>query len=160
MQVCSIVIHLLDGGILGVPAGVYLLLHLPSDAHREPTRSLRLGLLADACAGFLGGLSGGFAAFPRAFVSIWCGFKVWDKAGQRGVYQPFILDMQPITLVVIDLMRPSTWPAQLDWKTLARVPAALLSARLGLRIFRRLSDRQFSCAVNVLLVLSGIGLLI
>jgi uncharacterized protein len=194
MLVCSIAIQLfsvatlwrsidwrslpifLIGGILGVPAGVYLLLHLPTDAYRDaigglliayggylllrwPTPALRMGPLADACAGFLGGLSGGLAAFPGAFVTIWCGFKGWDKARQRGVYQPFILGMQPITLLVIYLMRPSSSIAmQLDWKTLTFVPAALLGAWLGLCIFKRLSDRQFELAVNLLLIASGVGL--
>jgi len=118
-----------------------------------------MGPLADACAGFLGGLSGGLAAFPGAFVTIWCGLKGWDKARQRGVYQPFILGMQPITLLVIYLMRPSSSIAmQLDWKTLTFIPAALLGAWLGLCIFKRLSDRQFELAVNLLLIASGVGL--
>jgi hypothetical protein len=43
---------------------------------------------------------------------------------------------------------------QLDWKVCAFVPAALL----GLRIFKRLSDRQFDFVVNALLIASGIGL--
>src|SRR5262245_37483264 len=184
MLVCSIAIQLLSvsalwrsidwgslpiflvGGIVGVPVGVYLLLHLPTGAYRDvigglliayggylllrgPTRSLRLGPLADACAGFLGGLTGGLAAFPGAFVTIWCGFKDWDKARQRGVYQPFILGMQPIALVAIYLMRPTSLGApQLDWKSLAFVPAALLGAWFGLSIFRRLSDRQFEIEIG------------
>jgi hypothetical protein len=168
----------LIGGVLGVPAGVYLLLHLPTDTYRDaigglliayggylvlrlPIRSLRRGRLADACAGFLGGLTGGLAAFPGAFVTIWCGFKDWDKARQRGVYQPFILGMQLVTLVAIYIMRPtSSTTAQLDWSTLAFVPAALLGAWFGLRIFSRLSDRQFEIAVNALLVVAGVALIL
>ena len=75
------------------------------------------------------------------------------------MYQPFILGMQPITLLVIYLMRPSASIAmQLDWKTLTFIPAALLGAWLGLCIFKRLSDRQFELAVNLLLIASGVGL--
>jgi uncharacterized membrane protein YfcA len=196
MIVCSIAIQLLSvaalwraidwrnlgifliGGFLGVPAGVYLLLHLPTASYRNvigslliayggylllrwPVRALRMGPLSDACAGFLGGITGGLAGFPGAFVTIWCGLKGWDKARQRGVYQPFILGMQPVTLVAIYLMRPSSsTQAQLDWKVLAFVPAALLGAWFGLRIFKRLSDRQFELVVNALLILSGIGLIL
>jgi uncharacterized membrane protein YfcA len=47
---------------------------------------------------------------------------------------------------------------QLDWKTLTFIPAALLGAWLGLCIFKRLSDRQFELAVNLLLIASGVGL--
>ena len=168
----------LVGGFLGVPTGVFLLLHLPAAAYRTviggmlvaygcylllrwPVRSLQTGPLSDACAGFLGGITGGLAGFPGAFVTIWCGLKGWDKARQRGVYQPFILAMQPVTLLAIHLMRPSYQAqAQLDWKVFAFVPAALLGAWFGLRIFKRLSDRQFELVVNTLLVLSGIGLIL
>ena len=196
MIVCSIAIQLLSvaalrhsidwrslriflvGGVLGVPAGVYLLLHLPTGAYRNvigglliaygsylllrwPARPIRSGPLSDACAGFLGGVTGGLAGFPGASVTVWCGLKGWDKARQRGVYQPFILCMQPLTLIAIYLMRPSSSSAtQLDWKTLAFVPAALLGAWFGLRIFKRLSDRQFELFVNGLLILSGIGLIL
>jgi uncharacterized membrane protein YfcA len=168
----------LVGGVLGVPAGVYLLLQLPASTYRHviggllivyacylllrrPGRILRSGPLGDGCAGFLGGVTGGLAGFPGAFVTIWCGLKGWDKARQRGVYQPFILAMQPVTLLAIHLMRPaSSTVTQLDWRTMTFVPAALLGAWLGWRIFKRLSDRQFEVAVNVLLVLSGIGLIL
>ena len=70
--------------------------------------------------------------------------------------------MQPVTLIAIHLMRPSSSAAQaeLDWKVFAFVPAALLGAWFGLRIFKRLSDRQFELVVNTLLVLSGIGLIL
>ncbi len=141
------------GGLLIVYGG-YLLL-------RWPVRAFRIGTAVGRCAGFLGGLTGGLAGFPGAFVTIWCGLKGWDKARQRGVYQPFILCMQPVTLIAIYLMRPSSpTRAQLDWKTLAFVPAALLGAWFGLRIFKRLSDRQFELVVNALLILSGVGLIL
>jgi uncharacterized membrane protein YfcA len=168
----------LVGGVIGVPAGVYLLLHLQTSAYRDvigalliayggyllvrnPVNKLRTGPLSDACAGFLGGLTGGLAGFPGASVTIWCGLKGWDKVRQRGVYQPFILGMQPVALIVIALMRPASASAtQLDWKTLAFIPAALLGAWFGLRIFQRLSDRQFELTVNGLLIVSGIGLIL
>jgi uncharacterized membrane protein YfcA len=69
--------------------------------------------------------------------------------------------MQPVTLITIHLMRPaSSAQGQLDWKMFAFVPAALLGAWFGLRIFKRLSDRQFEFVVNALLIASGIGLVL
>src|SRR5262249_20164915 len=107
------------------------------------------------------GLTGGLAGFPGAFVTIWCGLKGWDKAHQRGVYQPFILCMQPVSLIVIHLMRPaSATAAQLDWNSLAVAPAALLGTSFGLRIFRLLSERQSEIAVNGLLVAAGAGVMV
>lgn len=167
----------LIGGVIGVPAGAYLLLHLPTGLYRDvigalliiyagyllfrrPMRPVNLGPLADIGAGFLGGFTGGLCGFPGSFVTIWCGLKGWDKARQRGVYQPFILCMQPISLIAIHLMRSSDAGSQLDWQMLAYIPAALLGAWLGLNIFKRLSDRQFGIVVNLLLVVSGIGLIL
>ena len=162
-----------------MPAGAWLLLHLPTGVYRgvigallivygcylllrTPTQVIiRTGPLADACAGFLGGFTGGLAGFPGAFVTIWCGLKGWDKARQRGLYQPFILFMQPVGLIAIHLMRPAaSTAAQLNWTSLAFVPAALLGAWFGLYVFKRLTDRQFELAVNLLLVAAGIGLIL
>jgi uncharacterized membrane protein YfcA len=158
-----------------MPAGVYLLLHLHTGAYRDaiggllifyggylllrhPVRTFAAGPILDTFAGFLGGLTGGLAGFPGAFLTIWCSLKGWDKAHQRGVYQPFILCMQPVTLIAVYFMRPSSSTAGLlDWKTLAFVPAALIGAWFGLRIFKRLSDRQFEFAVCALLLSSGAG---
>jgi uncharacterized membrane protein YfcA len=167
----------LIGGVPGVPAGTWLLLHLEGGVYRavigvllvaygsylllrRPARPLRTGPLWDVFAGFLGGLTGGLVGFPGAFVTIWCGLKGWDKTRQRGVYQPFILLMQPVALAAIALMRQDSMAASLDWKTFAFVPAALLGTWFGLRIFKRLSDHQFEIAVSTLLVLSGIGLML
>ena len=166
----------LMGGLAGVPVGAWLLTHLPSGTYRgvlgglliaygswllfkRPTQPLRWGAWADLSAAFLGGLTGGLAGFPGASVTIWCGLKGWDKAQQRGVYQPFILCMQPVSLLAIQLMQPASSTAPpLDWQTLVFVPAALAGAWAGLRIFKRLSDRQFELAVNLLLVFSGLSL--
>lgn len=168
----------LAGGILGIPAGVYLLLHLDCATYRDvigallvayggyllvrrPTRSLQLGPLADMGAGFLSGITGGLLGLPSAFVTIVCGLKGWDKARQRGVYQPFILCMQPITLLAISLMQPASSHAMpLDSRTLPFISAALLGTWIGLRIFKQLTDGQFRLVVNALLIISGVALIV
>jgi uncharacterized protein len=101
------------------------------------------------------------AGFPGAFVTIWCAQKGWDKARQRGVYQPFILCMQPVVLGVLYVMRPTSLAIiRFDVNTSSYVISALLGAWIGLRIFKRLSDRHFEIAVNALLIVSGIGLIL
>ncbi len=44
-------------------------------------------------------------------------------------------------------------------QALTFIPAALV-ARLGIKVFMRLSDRQFAVAVSVLLMVSGFGLIV
>ncbi len=168
----------LAGGILSIPVGVFLLLHFHQRTYtvvmgvalvlygvfmlcRRPVTIAWGGAWADGAAGLLGGITGGFAGFPGALVTIWCGLKGWDKTRQRGVYQPFILIMQVLTLAAIHVMRGSVAGdgADLDAAALY-VPAALLGTWCGLTFFRSLTNRQFSIVVNVLLVLSGLGLVL
>jgi uncharacterized membrane protein YfcA len=174
----SLLVYLI-GGLLGVPAGVWLLLNLHSGVYRVVIGvlliayggylllryriwSIRAGPIAEVGAGFVGGITGGLAAFPGAAVTTRCSLKGWDNAHQRGVYQPFILLMQPVTLIAIWLMQPPTSlpAAQMNWETLIFVPAALLGTWFGLHIFKRLSDPRFELAVCGLLIVSGIGLVV
>jgi hypothetical protein len=121
----------------------------------------RQHVLLDAVAGFLGGVTGGAAAFPGAFVTIWCGLKGWSKERQRGVYQPFILIVQLIAIAVL----ASGGHARVarggfDFSGVFYLPAMLLGSSLGFACFKWLNDRQFALAVNLLLVVSGVSFLI
>jgi uncharacterized membrane protein YfcA len=168
----------LAGGVAGLPLGVFLLTHLAAAQYmrcigvflvaygsymllRRPVSKVFASSIGDYVAGFVGGLTGGFAAFPGAFVTIWCGWKGWSKDRQRGVYQPYILIMQILALGLITLVQAShSLRATIDLSTLAYVPGAVLGTWCGIAIFRRLTDRQFASAVNVLLIVSGLGLLV
>lgn len=165
-------------GVVGLPIGVYLLTHLSPHLYlrciglfliayglfmilrRSPNTTFS-GVVGDYIAGFLGGLTGGFAAFPGAFVTIWCGLKGWTKDRQRGVYQPFILLMQVLSLALISFVPSSHAQAGgiFDLSTISYIPGALLGTWCGIAIFRRLTDSQFARTVNFLLIVSGIGLL-
>jgi uncharacterized protein len=167
----------LAGGVVGLPIGVYLLTHVTGSIYmkcvggflicygvymlaRKPMPPARRGRSAgDYIAGFLGGITGGFAAFPGAFVTIWCGFKGLPKDQQRGVYQPFILIMQILALGVLFFVQSTNrGPGQIDPLMVTYIPAALLGTWCGIAIFRRLTEVQFAWSVNLLLVVSGLGL--
>ena len=165
------------GGFVGMPVGVGLLLSLDATIYCRvlgaflvayssfrifrPAASVSFpSAWADVIAGLAGGITGGVVGFPGAFVTIWCGFKGWDKDRQRAVYQPFILIMQVLGLVAIATLtgvahhRAPTYALN----AFVYVPAALLGTWCGLGCYRRFSDAQFSLVVNVLLVVSGIAL--
>lgn len=163
------------GGAAGLPLGVWALLHAD---HGLYTRALGAVLLAygtymlackprilgwrhpgfDLAAGFLGGITGGAAGFPGASVTIWCGLKGWDKTRQRAVFQPFILLMQVAALFAISAMRlRSSHGAGFDPADLLCLPAGLLGTWLGMACFRKMSNRQFALAVNILLIVSGLS---
>jgi len=164
-------------GAVGVLCGVFALLHLPPDVYRRalgcilvvcgcymlvrPPFTLRqTGVVGDAISGLLGGVLGGLAALPGTPVTIWCTMKGWDKLRQRALYQPFILIMQIVALVAIPVMRSSS-ATQIGFppSVYLYVPAGLIGTVIGFSWFRRLTSRQFGIAVNMLLAISGVGLL-
>jgi uncharacterized protein len=165
-------------GLAGLPVGIYLLMKISASLYLQViggflivygtymvarrARPLKIESTAgDWLAGFMGGVTGGFAAFPGAFVTIWCGLKGWDKNRQRGVYQPFILIMQVIALAAISLAKISQGHGSgIDLSAAVYLAPALLGTWSGLAIFRRLSDWHFSLWVNFLLIVSGLGLVL
>jgi uncharacterized membrane protein YfcA len=167
-------LRFLAGGMIGLPGGVYLLLHIPASTFvhllgiflvlygaytlfRKPT-TVRGRPLYDVLVGVTGGITGGLAAFPGAAVTIWCSMQGWDKDRQRGVCQPFILTMQLAALLLLQGMRPATTGPVTGMTAWTFVPAALAGTCCGLAIFKRITDRQFSTVVKLLLIASGLGM--
>jgi uncharacterized protein len=159
----------LVGGAACVPAGVWLLSRVSYDAFtiglgvfltvygavvlwRPPGRIRTGSWWTDCCVGALGGITGGLAAFPGAFVTIWCSMRGWDKSVQRAVTQPFILAMQLITLVT---MHAQHFAVHIDPVRIEGMLAALFAAFVGMRVFRSLSNRHFALLLNGLLMVSG-----
>jgi uncharacterized membrane protein YfcA len=173
----SLLARFLLGGVVGLPLGVYLLLHLDAAVYKltlggllvaygafmlvRPAATVRWRSASiDVSAGLLGGITGGFAGFPGAFVTIWCALQGEAKDRQRGVYQPFILIMQILALAAISGAAPG--PRLIAFShglsALFYVPAALLGTWCGLGWYSRLSDAQFRTIVNLLLIASGVAL--
>jgi uncharacterized membrane protein YfcA len=168
----------LAGGAVGLAGGVWLLLHTGHARYapalglfllvyglymlvRKPLVIRRQHAALDFVTGLLGGITGGAAGFPGAFVTIWCSMKGWDKSRQRAVFQPFILIMQVLALMIISLLhRQSAGGLGFDPTDLLFIPASLFGTSLGLALYRRLSDGQFARAVNVLLIASGLSYII
>jgi len=165
------------GGFVGLPIGIFALLYLDQHVYanviglilfvygivmlvRQPVILRSQSFALDMLAGFFGGITGGTIGFPSASVTIWCGFKGWDKEQQRAVFQPFILIMQVVALIAISLVRHPTGNAGFDLRDFYCVPGALLGTMLGLMCYRRLSDKHFSRAINILLIFSGLSYLI
>jgi len=167
------VLPFVAGGFATLPLGTFLLTHISI-----PLFDLVLGLFLvaygvkglarpirgkvpgnwriDFAVGALGGITGGVAAFPGAFVTIWCTLRGWSKEGARGVYQPYILIMQ---LAAVAWMRAESVPFVQATTAVPCVAVALLAAHAGLTVFRRLGNEQFARIVSALLAISGASLL-
>src|SRR5439155_3686183 len=122
---------------------------------RQPPSIRRGGALLDVTVGALGGITGPLAAFPGAFVTIWCGMRGWDKVTQRSVYQPYILVLQVLTLGGLSLV---SGRSVLDGHLIAYALPGVAGPYLGLRAFQKLNDVQFRRIVNLALIVSGIAL--
>jgi uncharacterized membrane protein YfcA len=160
------------GGAATVAPGVYLLLYTPTSIYlvglsvflaaygtcmlmRPPLQLKSNSLAGRVTVGALGGITGATAAFPGAFVTIWCAAHGWDKQQQRAIYQPFILGMQIVTLIILDVCTPAAG-VRLD--LLQYVAPAILGSHLGLLVFDTLSASQFNKIVSVFLVVSGLAM--
>ncbi|SEB23738.1 sulfite exporter TauE/SafE family protein [Paraburkholderia sartisoli] len=164
----------LIGGAFGLPVGIAVLLKLDRHVYThvlgvflvaygcymlvcKPLVIRRQNMAFDVLAGLLGGITGGAAGFPGAFVTIWCGFKGWSKERQRAMYQPFILITQIAALATISLLRHSAGKVGFEPADLLCIPAALLGTAAGMTLYKRLSDNHFARAVNLLMIASGIS---
>ena len=167
------------GGVLGVPLGLAIL-------HALPTATLMMtlgGLLVvyaaysllkperlqvaygsswrvSSLVGMVGGVIGGFTAFPGAAVVVWSGLRHLPKAESRAIVQPYIFTLQLVALALLAVERPETFGYKF-WALLAiALPVVLPCTLLGVCLYRLLSDVSFRRVTFILLGISGMGLLI
>lgn len=103
--------------------------------------------------GALGGITGGLAAFPGAFVAIWCQAQGFEKERQRSIVQPFILINQVAAIAMLSLVRPV---AAVSLETIQYAAPAVLGAFVGLCIFRRLKTSEFNRVAGAALAIAGL----
>jgi uncharacterized protein len=166
------------GGVLGVPAGLEILHALPTSTlmavfglflllyatysllSPAPQRVPRdRGWLASSLVGAIGGVIGGFTAFPGAAVIVWCRLRQLPKRESRAIVQPYILVLQGVSLALLALAHPETFNSIFWSLLLVTLPVALPGTVLGVYCYRYLSDVNFRRVTFVLLGVSGAGLL-
>jgi len=166
------------GGAGGVPIGIWLLSHLPAArlmavfgtlltvyAVYSILRPARFkvrgfdGPLCGAVVGFLGGVVGGFTAFPGAAVVVWTGLRGLPKVQHRAIVQPYIIMSQVYSLGLVAVLHPAYLSSRF-WLLLAlTLPAVVPGTLSGLWLYRRTSDLNFKRVTYLLLGISGIALL-
>jgi uncharacterized membrane protein YfcA len=166
------------GGAAGVPIGIWLLSHLPASRLMVVFGTLLTGYAiyslfkpssfklrgfdgpaSGATVGFLGGVVGGFTAFPGAAVVVWTGLRGLPKERHRAIVQPYIILSQIYSLVLVALFHPAYLTHQF-WLLLGiTAPAVIPGTLTGLAIYKRLSDVNFKRVSYILLGISGASLL-
>ena len=168
------------GGVIGLPFGLEILA-------RAPTRTLVSGLGALLLAyaiynifkpkalritrpdtglgsalmvGAVGGIVGGFSAFPGSALVVWNGLKNVPKEQARALIQPFILLMQVIALSILACARPSLFDARLLTLLVGSLPLAWAGNRMGLELYRRSSQVNYRIVTLAALGVSGFSLVL
>jgi len=163
------------GGLVGIPIGVYLLAFTNTGLLKLVLGTFLLaygiyavisprlhkvsfgGRGADAAVGFIGGVLGGIGGYSGVLPTIWTQLRGWPKEIARGVYQPYIIVVQAITL------------AGIVWVTLDRVglvllvavmPPLLLGTWIGWQLYGKLDERRFRQGLGLLLIASGATLIL
>ncbi len=174
------VLPYLAGGTFGIPVGLAILTVLGT---RQLTISLGIllmmyslwallnggrGRLKDPMpthwrsfvVGAVGGMVGGFSAFPGSAIVVWNGLRGAGKEEGRALTQPFILWMQLVGVVLFAVTRPRMFDASF-WAILtSALPTALLGNTLGVAIYRATGDLGYRRITLAALGFSGAGLIV
>jgi len=142
-----------DGSILKMVLGVFLLIFgtyaLVSPRLHTVSGG---GRTADTAIGFVGGVLAGVGGYSGVIPTIWTQLRGWPKEAARGVYQPYVIIVQAITL------------GGIIWVTLDRtgllllavvLPPLLIGTWIGWQLYGKLNDRRFRQALAILLIASG-----
>lgn len=166
------------GGMIGVPLGLYLLSDMPTARFsallgtflvaysafalfRPATLKLTIsGWRPALVVGALGGVVGGFSAFPSSMPVVYFGLRGKGKAETRGVVEPYILSLQLVSLLTLSLTHPDVLDRTFWTLFGLSVPITLLGSTLGVACYRRLSETHFRKVVLILLSLSGMSLIV
>jgi len=163
-------------GLLGVPLGTLLLSRVQPQplklgvglllviyvswngfVRRPPTIRKWGGRIADATAGFIGGVLGGMASISGPVPVTWVQLRDWTRDEQRGVNQPYNMAILALALVAAAIggLLDTRW---LFWAAIS-LPVSLLGTRLGLKAYGRFNDAQFRKILLAMLGVSGIALI-
>jgi len=116
------------------------------------------GRRLDSVVGLAGGFMGGFAGLSGLFPTLWAGLRGWPKDKQRGVYQPFVLAMHILGLLVFAAAGLLT--ARTGYDLLWSLPAVVVGSWLGVQVYPYLNEAVFRRVIQGLVLISGISLLL
>ena len=155
----TMLLPLISPGAFKLGLGVLLMVWCPVmlAAARLPTVTGG-GRVADALAGWVGGVMGGIAGLSGPAPTLWVGLRGWAKADQRAMFQAYHSAMHTLALSAF-IARGLVGVAELKLFALA-APCMLLPILLGGRVYRLLSDSGYRRVVLGLLSFAGLVLIV
>lgn len=156
-------------GVLGVPIGVWLLVHA-----NVSVLKMALGIFlfvygvyallaprlpyivggrgADIAVGFIGGILGGLGGYSGVLPAIWTQVRGWSKTQARAFYQPFIVTMHVATIAALGMVALDRTGLVL---LVVSLPVLALGTWVGWKLYGRLNEARFRQALAVMLLISG-----
>ncbi|MBC7953777.1 MAG: sulfite exporter TauE/SafE family protein [Rhodospirillaceae bacterium] len=165
-------VPLVVGGAAGVPIGVALLEHVDLPAFQVVIglilmayaltamfaagrmQALGGGRKIDGVIGFAGGILGGLAGLNGSLPALWATLCGWSKERQRSIFLAYNTAIAVLALMFLGAagkLGPETVPM-----FAVILPATVLPAWLGTRIYRGLNSDGFRRTVLTLLLISGV----
>jgi uncharacterized protein len=160
------------GGVIGVPLGIgalsaasplllrtsvgaFLIVYALYQLLQRHKREIGAwgGKSADSIIGVGGGFLGSFAGLSGPLPLIWLQLRGGESDRQRATYQPFNLIV--LTLASAGMAVSGQMTLGVLWIALLCLPATLVSAWIGARIYVGVSAQTFQRVVLCLLLLSG-----
>lgn len=147
-----------DGRVLTIVIAGFLLLYGGFFSLRRGLPTLKRPTpVLDMAVGFLGGFFGAFAGLSGVAPTVWCSLRAWSKAERRALLQPFnvvILGLSALFLAIQGVYQPN-----LLLSIAIALPVTMLSAQIGIAVFKRLTDAAFRRLLIFLMFVSGFILL-
>jgi uncharacterized membrane protein YfcA len=161
------------GGVLGVPIGVWVLTIINVDDFKMVLGTLmtlfglyvlfvrRLPVFAhapltvDITVGAAGGILSGLGGFAGVLPMIWTQLRGWPRDMARGVYQPFVLIMQILTLALIVISQVDEMALLL---IIISIPPLSAGSWIGWQLYNRMNHEMFRKVVAAGVMMSGLSL--
>ena len=127
-------------------------------ARRDLPRMTRPTPVVDATIGFAGGILGAIAGLSGALPTMWLALRDWTKQQSRAVLQPYNVVILGLSAILLAL--DGAYDRQTLIAMAIALPATMIAAQLGIRVFGRLTDHQFRRLLIGLMLVSGGVLLV
>ncbi len=112
----------------------------------------------DTAVGFFGGLMGAMAGLSGVLPTIWCSLRAWPKAERRALLQPYNVVILGASACLLALQ--GIYDQDIFLSIAVALPATMLSAQLGIALFKRMNDAQFRRLLVFLMFVFGAVLLL
>lgn len=113
--------------------------------------------LVDIIVGFLSGILGGLASTSGVLPTIWATIRPWDKGETRAVLQSFNFSILGFTAVVLAF--GGAYSKENFMILAITLPVSAISAFVGIKVFRAISDDTYKKLLIILMFISGFAIL-